>query len=61
MTNFEKIKAMNIEEMAEELSFYIDCGLCPIGKDCTNKYPDLMCKDKIKILLKSEVEENEDN
>lgn len=28
MTNLEKIKAMGIEEMAEDLGFYLDCGLC---------------------------------
>lgn len=69
MTNFEKIKAMNIEEMANAMSKEIICGCCPLYYEC--KYTDLAaeygikiengyeknenCKEKIQKWLESEV------
>ena len=44
MTNFEYIKAMNIEQMAEFLANNIPhgdcygCGLCSVGETCTESW-----------------------
>ncbi|MGN1138292.1 MAG: hypothetical protein ACI4RM_02505 [Ruminococcus sp.] len=60
MTNFEKIKQMNIDEMAEQLFFILDCDDCPIEKykgysdqNCNNG----TCKGALKKWLESEAEE----
>lgn len=57
MTNFEKIKAMSIDEMTVLLDTH---GLCSdnttIHDDC-----DANCDDCIKKWLESEVEQNEEN
>ena len=55
MTNFEKIKAMNIEEIATEMS-YLGCDVCPLNGECFEKYPDMLCAEKIQKRLESEVE-----
>lgn len=34
MTNFEKIKNMGINEMADKLAVSFVCGSCPIRKFC---------------------------
>ena len=34
MTNFEKIKAMTVEEMADFLDRYIHCDNCPAHYAC---------------------------
>ena len=65
MTNFEKIKAMNIEEMAKKILGVIDwdCQECPMFDKCDNgeyHFTDCFgCKDLIKIWLESEADENE--
>lgn len=56
MTNYEKIKAMSVEEMADYfncLSCY--CSCCPVcGCDMTLE----SCQKRIEKWLESEVEEN---
>ena len=53
MTNYEKIKAMTVEEMAEHIldEFRIDCADC----ECRKDYCD--CRVCIKKYLESEAEE----
>lgn len=59
MTNYEKIKAMTVEEMAElifdKLS-YRNCELCPAKNTCDSRYSG--CISTIGKYLESEVEEN---
>ena len=45
MTNFEKIKNMNIDQLAEKLNDSFACDRCPIGEFCEkhNSTPDLDC------------------
>ena len=57
MTNFEKIKAMSIDEMSAEIS-YLGCDDCPLDGHCYAKYPDMLCTEKIKKWLQNEVNEN---
>ena len=57
MTNYEKIKAMSVEELADLLD-YGECHCCAYYKtnspvDCL----DCVCKDGVKKWLESEVEE----
>lgn len=57
MTNYEKIKAMSIEEMADFLNDS-GCGWCNFNAGCN--YPecgDECCKIGIKNFLEREVEE----
>lgn len=59
MTNFEKIKAMSVEEMAWRIARDIggECYSCPAGDICimaNNKG----CRGVIRDWLESEVEEN---
>lgn len=63
MTNFEKIKNMSVEELAEKISWLInDCDECPIREFC-NLYNDYKiqdfdtCSGTWEQWLKSEVEE----
>ncbi|MGN0489417.1 MAG: hypothetical protein ACI4HO_09170 [Ruminococcus sp.] len=53
MTNFEKIKQMSVEEMAEHIldEFRIDCADCECRKDYSG------CRVCIKNYLMSEAEE----
>ena len=55
MTNFEKIKEMSLEEMAEQLEG--ECCFCKLvdGQSCNNTE----CKQGASQWLKSEVETNE--
>lgn len=63
MTNFEKIKNMSLEELADTVSNeLIDCDSCPIrefhalcNNDTSNEFES--CTDIWKKWLKSEVEE----
>lgn len=49
-TNFERIKAMSIDEMAEMLDYFnIDCTNCPVTLNCNGK-----CYDQLKQWLESE-------
>ncbi len=59
MTNFEKIKAMSVEEMAEYLYRNVaDCEMCPAMKSC--KAPtDIACKRTLLEWLEREAEEDE--
>lgn len=63
MTNFEKIKNMSVEELADKISWLIDdCDECPIRNFC-NLYNDYKfqdfdtCSGTWEQWLKSEVEE----
>lgn len=58
MTNFEKIKAMSVEEMAEYLFRNVaECEMCPAMVGC--KAPtDFACKGRLLEYLESEVEED---
>lgn len=59
MTNFEKIKNMSVDEMAEKLDESFACDRCPIKEFCDKKtFTHCMsCTDVWKNWLKSEVEE----
>ena len=69
MTNFEKIKAMSIEEMAKAISqSYSDCSECPILKTCKVGYrhfddpaPELWGECEMEAInwLESEAEEDD--
>ena len=50
MTNFERIKGMNVEEMAEFLEFNGNCGVCLYTTHCEG----CSCKDGVKLWLESE-------
>lgn len=56
MTNFERIKAMSIKELAYYIHSLtdIDCEDCPLGGDCYEKYPDVYCTEKLQIWLERE-------
>lgn len=58
MNNFEKIKAMDIDEMAEFLRAVTTtyCEYCPFQYDCDkDEYQDLDCTGFLKQWLESEV------
>lgn len=55
MTNFEKIKQMSIDEMAQSC---MDFFSCPYGCPMEKRFND-SCIDCTKHWLESEVEENE--
>ena len=58
MTNYEKIKQMSVEELAEFLND-TGCGWCSFTHGCS--YPecgDECCKIGIRTFLESEVEED---
>lgn len=63
MNNFEKIKAMNIDEMAEFLSRHVSCNFCLVNcphVKVTNirEWANLpSCKQYFKQWLESEVRE----
>ena len=58
MTNYEKIKAMSVEEMAIFLYRNVaDCEMCPAMKSCKAS-SELTCKERLLEWLKSEVEED---
>lgn len=60
MTNFEKIKNMSVEELADTMNVIItNCYKCPIWKFCEkNNYRDCRtCRATCKKWLESEVEE----
>jgi hypothetical protein len=61
MTNFEKIKNMNIDQLAEKLNDSFACDRCPIGEFCDkhNSTPDLDCTGIWGKWLKSEVKNND--
>lgn len=59
MTNFEKIRNMSIDELAEKLDESFACDRCPIEEFCDKKTFTrcMSCTDVWKDWLKSEVEE----
>lgn len=61
MTNFEKIKNMGVDEMAEKLNESFACDRCPIWEFCDkhNSTPDLDCTGIWGEWLKSEVQNND--
>lgn len=56
-TNYNRIKSMSVEEMAEYLSDYWSCVSCAFEKDCDNNY--ISCYKNIKQWLLQEVKEND--
>ena len=57
MTNFEKIKAMSVEEMARFMDEMLpDCDGCPAMKYCIVDHKT--CEETIQKYLESEVEED---
>lgn len=53
MTNYEKIKAMSIDEMAMFLANYVACEYCPMENSCIAKAG---CDELFKQWLESEEE-----
>lgn len=56
-TNYDRIKSMSVEKMAEHLSDHWSCVDCAFEKDCDDNY--ISCHKNIKQWLESEVEEND--
>lgn len=61
MTNFEKIKNMSVNELAEKLNESFACDRCPLEEFCDkhNSIPDLGCTGIWGEWLKSEVQNND--
>lgn len=60
MTNFEKIKAMSVEEMANQIrnaADLSDCNMCPAATVCEN-CRGISCLGILTEWLESEVEED---
>ena len=55
MTNYEKIKAMSVEEMAEFMLQRFDCAVCPKRVGCRNQTL-LDCFDGLEEWLLKEAE-----
>ena len=55
-TNYDRIRNMSVEEMAESLALRIMCGCCPCTQLC-NKNKNVSCVDTFKIWLEAEVTE----
>lgn len=51
MTNYEKIKAMSVEEMANEMRYHIECCACPAFRDCHSIFSERCPKCLEKWLL----------
>lgn len=57
MTNYEKIKAMSVEKMAERIrKLTTDCEDCPAKGYCVLDFKT--CKETVQEWLESEVEED---
>lgn len=54
MNNFEKIKAMDIDEMAEWLYKFNDDSLCEYCYGCNKENEELGCEEYFKQWLESE-------
>ncbi len=62
MTNFEKIKNMSIEEIADKLDGLVSsCECCPIEVFCRKNKKIIACKTVWKNWLKREAENNNEN
>ena len=60
MTNYDRIKSMSVEEMAEYLSDHWSCIGCAFEKVCDdNLYRYISCHKNIKQWLEQEVREND--
>lgn len=58
MTNYDRIKQMNIEEMSIMLdNFRLDCTYCPASNFCNESFKDEKCSNIVKQWLEMEVEE----
>lgn len=57
MTQFEKIKQISVEEMAEFLCDNFDCDICPAYDPnyCTIKSGAIICNTAMKKYLETEV------
>lgn len=56
-TNYDRIKSMSVEEMAEYLSDHWSCIDCAFEKDCDDNY--ISCHKNIKQWLEQEVNDEE--
>lgn len=57
MTNYERIKKMSLEEMAEYLADKGCCNLCSVGqKKCLTFEVDCECSEAVQEWLESEVQ-----
>ena len=61
MTNFEKIKNMSVEEIADKLDEVFACKFCPIEVFCRKNKKTIACKTVWKNWLKREAENNNEN
>ena len=63
MNNFEKIRSMNIDELAEKLNESFACDRCPLEEFCdeNDSVPTASCTGTWKKWLEKEVEKNNDN
>ena len=57
MTNYEKIKAMSVEEMAKGILDHINCIKCPADDECEKEIVGKSCIDTMKEWLLQEAEE----
>lgn len=55
-TNYERIKSMSLEEMAELMSNITDCYLCPAMKICHDDTTYQECPAEFKQWLETETE-----
>ena len=55
-TNYERIKNMNVEELAEFLTQCASCELCPISEICPEDTTYKECPTVFKQWLESEAE-----
>lgn len=59
MTNYDRIKQMSVDEMAEYLSDHWSCVDCAFEQDCDDNDNYISCHKNIKQWLLWEVRENE--
>ena len=56
-TNYERIKAMSVKEMAEWLKQYISCEKCPQSDFCTDNFTTVdECNEVFENWLENETE-----
>jgi hypothetical protein len=56
VTNYERIKSMTVEEMADHLIFFNICNCCPLVHMCHCSEEDLDCETQYKNWLRAESE-----
>lgn len=59
MTNFEKIKSMSVDELAEKLDDLFSCDHCYFAEFCDENIEGTTCTGVLKEWLESEAKENE--